>query len=158
MARNPAWRAISKYRNYTVDEASLTLGVAKGTVRRWIAHHGLPLIDDRKPALIHGPDLIAFGKRRQNARQTCRLDQCFCMRCRAPKTAAFKEAELVPCKGTGAMVRMLCEACATVMHKRVSWRRVGALSGFVHLSAPHGLKHLIDTANPCVNVHYKESD
>jgi hypothetical protein len=117
------------------------LGVAKGTVRRWIKSDGLPVTDEKKPALIAGPELVAFGKRRRAAKQTCRLDQCYCMRCKAPKGAAFGQAELIEGEGASAMVRMLCERCTAVMHKRVSWSRIEALSGLVRLSAPHRLKH-----------------
>lgn len=158
MAHRPNWRAISKYRNYTVDEASRILGVAKGTVRRWIDRGELPVINGRKPTLILGPDLIALGERRKTAKQKCRLEQCYCMRCRAPKGAAFRQAEVLPFKGTGAMVRMLCETCTAVMHKRVSWSRLEALSALVSLSGPHRFEHLTDTAHPCVNVHLKEDD
>lgn len=158
MAHRPVWRSIRINRSYTADEVARTLGVAKGTVRRWIAVEGLPIIDDRKPALILGRDLIAFGKRKRSEKQTCRLDQCFCMRCRKPKAAAFKQAELIPSKGASMMIRMLCETCTAVMHKRVSWSRMEALSLLVRLSAPHRLKHLIETTHPCVIVHFEKDD
>jgi len=158
MARRPKWQAISIHRNYTVDQVSRALGVAKGTVRRWIAAHGLAVIDDRKPALILGAELKAFGKRRQAKTQTCAVHECYCMRCRTPRAAAFHQAELAAATRASAMIRMLCETCATVMNKRVSWQQLEALSRQVRVSAPHRLKHLIETTHPCVNVHFEKDD
>lgn len=156
MAHRPRFHAIKINRSYTVDEVSRALGVSKPTVRRWIKVDGLPVIDDRKPALILGCELIALGNRRKAAKQTCRLDQCFCMRCRTPKSAAFGQADLITSKGAGVMIRMLCESCAAVMHKRVAVRQLRLLSALCCLSAPQGLKHLIETTAPCVNVHFKK--
>jgi len=64
MARHRLRRQCVKvHRSYTVDEASRLLGVAKGTVRRWMTA-GLPFLTDQKPALILGADLAAFLKAR----------------------------------------------------------------------------------------------
>lgn len=153
MARRPNWRAIRIHRSYSVDEAARALGVAKVTVRRWIASGGLPVIDDCKPTLILGAELSAFVKGKRAPKHKLRLDQCYCMRCHAPKGAALCEAELIQTKGASAMVRMLCETCAAVMHKRVSWKQVRRLSTLVSLSGAQRFKHLIETTQPCVNDH-----
>lgn len=155
MARRLNWRAIRIHRSYSVDEAARALGVAKVTVRRWIARGDLPVIDDRKPMLILGTELSDYVRKRRTGKHKCRLDQCYCMRCRTPKSAAFSEAELISASGTTAMVRMLCETCATVMHKRVSWKQVSRLSALVSLSGTHRFKHLSETTQPCVNDHCK---
>ena len=47
------------HRNYSVGEAAALLGVHKNTVRNWIKN-GLPLCDDRRPALILGAELREF--------------------------------------------------------------------------------------------------
>jgi len=151
MARRPNWRTIRIHRSYSVDEAARSLGVAKVTVRRWIASGSLRAIDDCKPTLILGAELSAYLKGRRVPKHRCRLDQCYCMRCRVPKTAALSEAELIQTKGASAMVRMLCETCATVMHKRISWKQVPQLSALVSLSGAQRFKHLTETTQPCVN-------
>lgn len=156
MAHRPNWRAVRVHRSYSVDEASRALGVAKVTVRRWIKHGGLAAIDDCKPTLILGRDLIAFGEKRRSRKQVCRLDQCFCMRCRAPRTAAYAQAELIESKGASAMVRMVCESCSAVMHKRVSWKQIEPLSALVSLSGAQRFKHLCKSAQPCVNDHLEK--
>ena len=153
MARKLNWRAIRIHRSYSVDEAARALGVAKVTVRRWIARGDLPVIDNCKPMLIQGDELSAYLRKRRARKHKLRLDQCYCMKCRAPKCAAFSEAELIGTSGKTAMVRMLCETCTTVMHKRVNWQQVLRLSNLVRLSGTHRLKHLSETTQPCVNDH-----
>lgn len=158
MARRPNWRALKIHRNYTVDEAARTLGVCKATVRRWIKAHGLPTIDDRKPVLIHGPALIAFGKSRQKSRQVCQVDQAYCFSCKCPRHAAFGQIRIAEASVTSANVRMLCHACSTRMHKRIAWRDLTQLSLLTQLSAPEALRHLIETAQPCLIVHYEKDE
>src|SRR5690606_17853209 len=94
-------------------------GVAKVTVRRWLASGALPDVSDRKPALIRGIDLIAFLKGRKPPRQRCRPDQLYCFRCRVPREPAFGEVEILSRNATGGNMRALCSTCTAVMHKRV---------------------------------------
>ncbi|HAE94576.1 MAG TPA: hypothetical protein DCG65_08445 [Hyphomonas atlantica] len=155
MARRLNWRAIRIHRSYSVDEAARALGVAKVTVRRWIASGDLSVIDNCKPMLILGDELSAYLRKRRSRKHKLHLDQCYCMKCRAPKRAAFSEAELTGANGKTAMVRMLCETCTTVMHKRISLQQVSRLSALVSLSGTHRFKHLGETNQPCVNDHYK---
>lgn len=155
MARRLNWRAIRIHRSYSVDEAARALGVAKVTVRRWIASGELPVIDNCKPMLVLGHELSAYLRNRRSRKQKLRLGECYCMKCRAPKCAAFSEAELIRTKGKTAMVRMLCETCTAVMYKRVSWQQVSRLSALVTLSGAHRFKHLSETTQPCVSDHCK---
>lgn len=62
--RKPDRRSIKLHRSYTVDEASRTIGSAKGTIRRWIKSGALPALTDQKPNLILGEDLIDYLKAR----------------------------------------------------------------------------------------------
>lgn len=123
MARRSNRRAIKLHRNYTVDDAARALGVAKGTVRRWIKN-GLPAIIDRKPILILGGDLIDYLDSRASSRKPCQLDECFCFSCREPRKPAFGMAEFIPITATGGNLRALCAECSTIMHKRVQRRRL----------------------------------
>lgn len=128
--RKPDWRAIRKHRPYRVDEAARALGVCKATVRRWIKQ-GLPAIADSKPILILGRDLIAFLQKRRRAKQQCEPGEFYCFRCRTPKRAAFGEAEIVHTATTSVNLRALCATCATVMHKRVSLRKLAQLTAIL---------------------------
>lgn len=127
------WRAVKLHRNYTVDEAARALDCSRGTVRRWLKA-GLPALADRKPALILGGDLIDFLKVRKQPRRRCGLDECYCFKCRAPRKAAGGMADLIPTKGTSSNLRALCEQCGTLMHKRVSHRRLDALRAILDVS------------------------
>ena len=118
MARRPNWRRVKRHRSYAVDEAARTLSVAKGTVRRWLKN-GLSHLDDQRPLLILGDDLVAFLKDRKPPKQRCSDVQCYCFRCRAPRSPALGEIEYWPME-TGGRISALCEECTTVMNKRVS--------------------------------------
>jgi hypothetical protein len=125
-SRRANWRRIKRNRSYTTDDAAKALRKAKGTVRRWLKG-GLPSLQDQRPALILGDDLIAFLKDRRQPKQRCRLDECFCFKCRAPRRPAFGEVEYWPMNATGGRISALCAECTTVMSKRISWAAVDEL-------------------------------
>lgn len=158
MTRRPKWRALKKHRNYTVDEAARTLGVCKATMRRWIKAGHVPALDDSKPMLILGSALIAYGKARRKPRFRCELDQAFCMSCRVPKNAALGRMTIVSATPASANVRMQCPTCSTAMHKRFAWRKLPLIAPFAQLSAPQALRHLIETAQPSLNVHFEKDE
>ncbi|MBW6422019.1 helix-turn-helix domain-containing protein [Rhizobium sp. XQZ8] len=85
--RRPIRRAIKQHYSYTTEEAALVLGVAKGSVRRWLKA-GLPHLADQRPFLILGSDLRAFLDKRDKPKQRCGLHEFYCFRCREPKPAA----------------------------------------------------------------------
>lgn len=152
MARRPNGRAIKKHRTYTVDEAARALTIAKGTVRRWLKA-GLPALTDQRPALIIGSDLIDFLAGRKPEPQTCDLHQGYCLSCRAPRNPAFGEVEIRPKTPATVMMRALCEACATVMHKPVSHTRVPELRRRVTVSVVQGDERIGESHAPCPNDH-----
>ena len=119
MAKRSNWRKVKKHRSYTVDEAARVLGVHKGTIRRY-RKIGLLVLNDQRPLLILGSDLIAFLQAQAPIKQKCAPHECYCLKCRKPRAPAFAEAEFTPDKSHSGQLRALCEVCATVMHKRVS--------------------------------------
>lgn len=120
MARRPNWRLIKTHRNYTVEGASQKLGVAKGTILRWLKDGLLRAVMDKRPFLIMGHDLIAFGKQRRAPKQTCALNECYCFTCRSPQAPAGRLADLVPVTNKTGDLEALCSTCGGMMHKRVS--------------------------------------
>ena len=62
--RHPNHRHVKIHRSYTVEEIAKMLGKHKNTVRIWVKD-GLPTIDDKRPMLILGHDLVEFIKKRR---------------------------------------------------------------------------------------------
>jgi excisionase family DNA binding protein len=155
MAHRPKWQSLKIHRNYTIDEAARVLGVCKATVRRWIKVKDLPVLDDRRPLLLLGRDLIGFGKTQRRPKQKCGLDQAYCFSCRTPKNAAFGQMEIIQANSKTANVRMQCQTCMSLMHKRFAWRDLSQISPFARLSASQAHRHLIEINAPCLNVHFK---
>ena len=56
---------------------------------------GLRTVDDRRPLLVHGGDLIDFLEKRQAQRkQKCAADELYCCRCRRPQRPMFNRVEI----------------------------------------------------------------
>lgn len=128
MARRKSWRAIKRHRSYNVYEASRTLGRSKGTIRRWIKD-GLPALEDERPMLIMGQDLIDFLKQNSKPAQKCAPHECYCFKCKAPRAPAFDALEYWPSGPNNGQLRALCAVCTTIMHKAASQavlRRIGS--------------------------------
>lgn len=157
MARRLSARGIRLHRNYTVDEAARATGVCRGTVRRWLKS-GLPAVRDQKPLLILGSDLIDFLKARRAPKRKCRLHECFCFACREPRAPAFGEVEFHPLTPSSGNMRALCEACATVMHKRVAVNRLDQLRSQVAVTIRQGVAHIGDSPGTCLNDHLAKED
>ncbi len=151
-ARRPSGRRIKIHRSYTVEEAARALGIAKGTVRRWLKQ-GLPHLADLRPALILGSDLKTFLEGRRKPKQTCQPEECLCMSCKAPRRPAFGEVEYHPLTAKGGNLRALCEACSTVMHKRVSLAGLEDLKAILTVIEPQNETRLGKGAVPCTNDH-----
>ena len=158
MAYRPKWHTLKTHRSYTIDETARALGVCKATVRRWIKVKGLAVIDDRRPALLLGRELIAFGKTQRKPKHKLGLEQAYCMSCRAPKNAAFGQMQIIGANAKTANVRMQCQTCQSLMHRRYAWRDLHRISPLNRLTASQADRHLIETAAPCLNVHFEKGD
>jgi len=145
-------RGIKRHRSYTVDEAARALNVAKGTVRRW-QKAGLPSIRDQQPALILGDDLIDYLATRRPQKQSCKLDECFCFSCRAPRPAAGRMADVTTNGTTTGNLRALCATCLTVMHKRLSVSKISELQRLLDVTITQAAPRLSEHLSPCLNDH-----
>lgn len=126
MARAGSWRAVKMHHSYTVDEASGKLGVCKGTIRRWLVA-GLPCLNEQRPLLILGSDLIAFLKQRRTKKRKCAADEFYCFSCHEPKRPAFGAVEAHANAAGRYRLTALCCECATVMNKAASVLSLDAL-------------------------------
>jgi transposase-like protein len=61
--RHPNPRLVKLHRSYTVEQIARLFDIHKNTVRAWVKQ-GLQPIDGLRPALFHGPVLVAFLLRR----------------------------------------------------------------------------------------------
>lgn len=155
ISRRANWRAVKLHRNYTVDEAARLLGVCKATVRRWIKA-GLPVLRDQKPLLILGDDLAAYHKARVARRKKCQSQECYCVKCRAPREIAGGMAEYVPITTTSGNLRALCNVCGTLMHRRIALEQLANLEEILENAIPQAQSHLMDTPNPSLNGHLEK--
>jgi excisionase family DNA binding protein len=151
-ARTRSRRGIKIHRNYTVEEVARRLGVAKATVRRWI-NNGLPALKDRKPMLVLGADLAIFLSASKVPRQSCLPQECFCLRCRAPRLPAGYSVKFVPLTPTNGNMRANCSTCRTIMHKRIRRDVIESLRPTLNVSYVHAQEPIRGSVNPSVNVN-----
>jgi hypothetical protein len=120
MHRMASSRRIKSGRTYTAPELAVALGVATGTVRRWV-RDGLPLIDSERPKLIHGGEFLTWHKAKQKARKIkCGPFQMYCCKCRAPRQLMLGSAVVIHRNEKSATVKALCAECGTAMNRHSS--------------------------------------
>ena len=113
-------RRIKSGRTYTAPELAATLGVATGTVRRWV-RAGMPLIDGERPKLIHGGEFLTWHKAKRKARKVkCGPFQMYCCKCRAPRQMMPGSAVVIHRNEKSATVKALCAECGTAMNRHCS--------------------------------------
>ena len=144
MARHrPKWHRIKVHRSYTVDEAARALGIAKGTMRRWLKDGELPYLSDQKPALILGTSLKAFGKTRNKAKTKCKLHELYCFKCRAPSAPAGNMADFVQRSPKSGNLKAIC-GCGTIMNKNVSNTTLQVLAAVLDITIYQAPEHLVE--------------
>ena len=131
--RKPSGHRAKIHRSYTVDEVARLLGVAKGTVRRWIKA-GLSVLADRKPALILGEDLVQFLAARKAPRKKGGPAECYCVKCREPRKPAGAIAEFIPLRPRTGNLRAICPVCGCLMHRQIRCDAVDALRALLEVT------------------------
>ncbi len=147
MARRKGWRAVKTHRNYTVDEVARNQGVCRGTVRRWVKA-GLPVLADRRPALILGGDLADFLKALTPEKHRCATDEFFCFRCKTPRRPAFQAVECRHIAGSRFHLTALCCTCSALMQKAASPATVATLERMRGLSISMDAESLGNGTSP----------
>ncbi len=158
MAKRTSWRLVKQHRCYTVYEASRLLNVGNPTIRRWVSCDGLEIIGDKKPFLIHGQALKAFLKTRQKPKQKCKLDECYCLRCKAPRKPAFNEVEITQSNQATEMMEALCSTCSCVMFKRLSRTQISLIQDLLTVTFKQAPEPIRDTHSPCLNANLKKEE
>lgn len=147
-------RMIRRDLSYTVEEVVACLGIHKNTVREWIKQ-GLPVLDGKRPLLIHGASLMAFLLDRQNTRQVkLEVSEFYCVKCRCARTAFEGKSHVSPRDSLTVNISAICAVCMTKVHKVFSLKK---LNKYDHVfdSATLGKQHISDTKIPSVNCDFK---
>ncbi|MGJ0511032.1 helix-turn-helix domain-containing protein [Methylocystis sp.] len=155
MARRYNAGLVKRHRSYSIPEAAALLGVHKHTISRWI-DDGLPVIERKRPLLIHGTDLRAFIKARQPKKQPCRPGEMFCVRCSAPKRPAYDVADFIPTKAGRGLLRGLCPDCGGLIHRFVTEAKIGAVCGDLSVARPTAQSRMCDSPAPLSNVAFEK--
>ncbi|WP_425256249.1 helix-turn-helix domain-containing protein [Microbaculum marinisediminis] len=145
-------RGIRIHRSYDIAEAARAMGVSRGTVRRWIKA-GLPVLRDQRPYLILGSDIVDFHTSRSGPKQKCAPHECYCVKCRAPRSPAAGMAEYIPLSASSGNLRGICPECGTLMHRRVAVAALAALRRKLDLSIAQGTEPIGDMPIPCPIDH-----
>ncbi len=157
--RRPDWRRIKTLRSYTTDEAASTLQVHRNAVRYWIKKCALPVMTDRRPHLIQGAELVAFLKRRREARRRkCGPGQFFCLKCRQPQSPAAGMVDYQAISTSRGALVGICPVCETLMRRFVSRVRLNVVARESGLQIAHRQEGLKNTATPVLNCHFRDED
>ena len=112
-------RKIRYWYSYDIEDICLSFQNEKlhfQTIRKWLKE-GLKRVDQGKPILIYGNDLIEFLKER-NSRGKCstKFDQMYCMRC---QDACCVLQNKVKPKQKKHMIQLcgICRTCKATMYK-----------------------------------------
>ncbi len=149
--RRPNYRLVKVHRNYTVEEVADLFGIHKNTVRQWIKK-GLPLCDQKRPALILGRVLAEFLQAQKiKNKRTCQPGEMYCLRCREPRkpVADLLEYQVITDKVGNLMA--MCSHCNALMNKRVSYSKLPAIQAQMGVTFPQAQKHIGDSNQSSLN-------
>ncbi len=154
--RYPNPRLVKIHRNYTVEEVARLLGKHKNTVRNWVKD-GLATIDDKRPMLILGPDLVAFLQaRRSKNKQSCKPGQLYCVRCRVPKFPEGNMADYEPVTEKIGNMIAICPDCDSIMNRWVSMARIAEVCGNIDITFPEEVRHIVKRTKPSVKSDLRQ--
>jgi hypothetical protein len=109
---------------YTVQDVADIYELHKNAVLRWIKD-GLRLIDQRKPYMIHGGDLVEYLTKKQSGRKhKCKPDEFFCFKCRVPRKAWGNVADIQIKNERKLSLSGLCAVCNTIVHRAGSVKKL----------------------------------
>ena len=129
-------RLIKRDYSYFVWEIAELFDLHPNAVRRWLKA-GLIALDDRRPILIHGADLIDFLDMRQASRkQKCAADELFCLRCRRPRHPRFGRVKLEFRSETRLDLSGVCVDCGARMHRAGSVARLKEYQATLSIEMP----------------------
>lgn len=127
------------------------LGLHPQTVRKWIKD-GLPTIDQGKPILIYGNNLIEWMKKRNSSNKcSTELDQMFCMKCQDARHV-FQRQIAIDQNGRFLKVKGICRSCKTTMNKNY---KLAVLPELRKLFTVVDVLQLNDSSKPNDKTHFQ---
>ena len=131
------------HRSYTVQEITVLFGVHKNTVLNWVKN-GLPVIDNKRPMLIHGLDLRAFlKKQRKKNKQTCKPGELYCVKCRVPKLPAVGMVDFKTINEKIGHLKAICPDCNSIMNRRVRMAEIEQVCIDFGFTLPIAQRHIV---------------
>lgn len=150
-ARHPNRRRIKIHRPYTVEDLAAALNMHKHTIRRW-TKCGLDPIDDRRPMMFRGIDVVTFLRKRRAARKApCGPGRMYCFRCRAPKHPAGSMADLEIIGPSRGQLVGICADCGTMMYRRVNPEQIGQTRVHLEVTVRQAQGRITDISIPKLN-------
>ena len=150
-------RLIKRNYTYFISEIADLFQLHPNAVRRWI-RAGLRTVDDRRPHLVHGGDLIDFLEARQAQRkQKCAADEFYCCRCRRPKRPLFNRVDIRIRNETRVNLSGVCGSCGAPMYRAGSVARIEEYrQTFITQTAGEG--RISGCSEPTVMCHLDEDE
>ena len=150
--RHPNYRLVKIHRSYTVEEIARLFGCHRNTVRDWIKRRGLPTIDDRRPMLIHGRDLVDFlqARRRRTSGSASRVKYiAFAAARHRNRPAIWPTTSLLPT--TRGNLVAICSSCESMIYRRVNLGKLEQVRGNLEVTMPQALPHIVESSRLSVN-------
>lgn len=149
--RHPNHRLVKSHRSHTVEEIARLFAIHRNTVRSWIKT-GLRTVDNRRPMLVQGRDLVEFLlRRRMNKKRTCGPGELYCLRCRSPKRPAGDMVEFRPTTGNSGNLTAICPDCGCLIHRIVAAGKLEQFQQELNVFSSQALPHIREIDQPSLN-------
>ena len=110
-------RHIESKRCYTVSDIAKIFNIDNPTVLKWI-NKDLKTIDNQKPYMLFGSDIITWIKKHQPTKKTkTNPNKCYCTRCRNKTLFNYQTAWLKTAKNGNQFIQSRCEKCDTLLNQ-----------------------------------------
>jgi hypothetical protein len=149
--RHPNHRLVKSHRSYSVEEIARLFAMHKNTVRLWIKA-GLGAIDDKRPIVILGHELISFLRlRRAKNKRPCAWGEMYCLRCRSPRLPAGGMVEYKSISATMGNLSAICPECNRFMHRLISSAKFGEFRHKTEITLQQGPPQLREIIEPSLS-------
>jgi len=139
-------RRIRAKQTYSTQEIADLFNVHTNTVYAW-HKKGLPKIDNQKPSLVFGKDLIDFlNAKNASKKHPCAPDELFCCKCQKPTKP---KGNLVCIKKTNARTNLtgLCKVCGTKTNRTIQPKEIDYFKKIFTVQAVH-----VENLKECSNT------